>query len=102
MTYGATLRSAPVFERLVVAPVVGPATVLGLLGGVLDLVHPGPSALAGRVAGLCASWVILVAVRLARLPTAALDWSPGPLPLLLPQLIQAEIDHYPRHPGDKT
>jgi competence protein ComEC len=72
-----------VLANLVVAPVVGPATVLGLLGGVLDLVHPGPSALAGRLAGLCASWVILVAVRLARLPTAALDWSPGLVPLLV-------------------
>jgi competence protein ComEC len=72
-----------VLANLVVAPVVGPATVLGLLGGVLDLVQPGPSALAGRLAGLCASWVILVAVRLARLPTAALDWSPGLVPLLV-------------------
>ncbi len=72
-----------VLANLVVAPVVGPATVLGLLGGVVDLLHPGLAAVAGRLAGLCASWVILVAVRLARLPTAALDWSPGPLPLLL-------------------
>ena len=72
-----------VLANLVVAPVVGPATVLGLLGGVLDLVHPGPAAVAGRLAGLCASWVILVAVRLARLPTAAVDWSPGPMPLLV-------------------
>lgn len=72
-----------VLANLVVAPVVGPATVLGLLGGVLDLVQPGTAALAGRLAGLCASWVILVAVRLARLPTAAVDWSPGLLPLVL-------------------
>jgi competence protein ComEC len=70
-----------VLANLVVAPVVGPATVLGLLGGVLDLLHPGPAVVAGRLAGLCASWIILVAVRLARLPTAAVDWSPGLLPL---------------------
>ena len=31
----------------------------------------------GWLAGWCAGWIIAVATQLARLPTAALDWSPG-------------------------
>ncbi len=66
-----------VVANLVVAAAVGPATVLGLLGGVVMLVLPPLGHAFGRVAGLCASWIITVAVHLARLPTAAVDWSAG-------------------------
>jgi len=37
--------------------------------------------LLGSLAGLCAQWVILVALRLAALPSAAVDWSAGPVPI---------------------
>ncbi len=70
-----------VLANLVVAVVVGPATVLGLAGGLLVLVVPRVGALVGWGAGLCASWIVLVATRLAQLPTAAFDWSAGPLAL---------------------
>ena len=66
-----------VVANLVVAAAVGPATVLGLLGGVAMLVLPPLGHACGRIAGLCASWIITVAVHLARLPTASVDWSAG-------------------------
>jgi competence protein ComEC len=66
-----------VAANLAVAVVVGPATVLGLAGGLLMLVAPPLGAACGWGAGLCASWIIAVAVHLARLPTAALVWSTG-------------------------
>ena len=66
-----------VVANLVVAAVVGPATVLGLLGGVAMLVLPALGHACGRIAGLCASWIITVAVHLARLPTASVDWPAG-------------------------
>jgi competence protein ComEC len=65
-----------VLANLVVAFVVGPATVLGLLGGLLVLVLPPLGTACGWAAGLCATWIIVVATRAARLPTAAVDWSP--------------------------
>jgi competence protein ComEC len=72
-----------VVANLAVAVVVGPATVLGLLGGVLVLVVAPVGLLCGRLAGWCAGWIIAVATHLARLPTAALDWGPGVLPVLV-------------------
>ena len=68
-----------VLANLLVAGAVGPATVLGLLGGVVVLAVPALGQACGALAGLCASWIILVATHLARLPTAALDWSTGVL-----------------------
>jgi competence protein ComEC len=66
-----------VVANLAVAAAVGPATVLGLVGGVVVLAVPPAGRACGWLAGLCASWIITVATHLARLPTAALDWSPG-------------------------
>jgi competence protein ComEC len=76
-----------VLANLVVAVVVGPATVLGLVGGLLVLVVPPLGAACGWAAGLCASWIILVATRMARLPTAAVEWSPGGLSIALLTLL---------------
>ncbi len=70
-----------VLANLLAAPVVGPATVLGLGGGVIGLVLPGPARGVGWVAGTCAQWVVLVAQQAAALPTPALDWSTGALGL---------------------
>ena len=72
-----------VVANLVVAAVVGPATVLGLLGGVLTLVQPLVGRSVGWLAGEFAGWIITVATRLARLPNAALDWSSGPVAVLV-------------------
>ena len=68
-----------VVANLLVAGAVGPATVLGLVGGCLVLVAPPLGHACGILAGLCGSWIVLVATRAARLPTAAVGWSPGPL-----------------------
>jgi competence protein ComEC len=76
-----------VVANLVVAVVVGPATVLGLLGGVLMLLVAPAGLACGWLAGLCASWIITVATHLARLPTAALEWAPGVGPVLVLGLV---------------
>ncbi len=64
-----------VAANMVVAPAVGPATVLGLVGGLLMLVFEPLGVLLGRVAGWCAWWIIAVAGRSADLPVAAVGWS---------------------------
>ncbi|MFC7493514.1 MULTISPECIES: ComEC/Rec2 family competence protein [unclassified Nocardioides] len=70
-----------VAANLVVAPVVGPATVLGLGGGLVGLLWPAGGRLLGTLAGWCVSWIILVAGRAAALPVAAVDWGSGALAL---------------------
>ncbi|HEX6149085.1 ComEC/Rec2 family competence protein [Nocardioides sp.] len=60
--------------NLIVAPVIGPATVLGLAGGVLGLVWEGAGRVCGTLAGWCVAWLAAVAARGASLPTAAIDW----------------------------
>ncbi len=63
-----------VAANLLVAPVVGPATVLGLTGGLVGLVSPAAGAVAGTGAAWCVGWIVAVARRGAALPGAALDW----------------------------
>ena len=64
-----------VVANLLAAPAVGPATVLGLLGGCVGLVWPWAGRLLGTVATWCVGWIVEVAHRGAALPTAAVDWS---------------------------
>nr|WP_193609203.1 ComEC/Rec2 family competence protein [Nocardioides lijunqiniae] len=66
-----------VVANLAVAPVVGPATVLGLAGGLVTLVHPPSGRLLGTGAAWCVGWIVAVARRGADLPGAALDWGSG-------------------------
>ncbi|MCW2764510.1 MAG: internalization-related competence protein ComEC/Rec2 [Nocardioides sp.] len=70
-----------VAANLVVAPVVGPATVLGLVGGLLGLVWDPAGRLAGTAAGWCVAWIVEVAHRGASLPSAAVEWGTGFVPL---------------------
>ncbi|WP_246060487.1 ComEC/Rec2 family competence protein [Nocardioides dongxiaopingii] len=63
-----------VVANLLVAPVVGPATVLGLGGGLVALVSDPLGRLLGTAAGWCVGWVVAVARRGADLPLAAVDW----------------------------
>ena len=76
-----------VVANMVVAPAVAPATVLGLLGGLLELGVPALGAVCGRVAGWFGWWIVAVATHLARLPVAAVDWQAGPGSLLLLTLL---------------
>ncbi len=63
-----------VVANLLAAPVVGPATVLGLLGGVVFTVGEPLGRLVAAPAAWCASWIVTVALHSAALPVAALDW----------------------------
>jgi competence protein ComEC len=72
-----------VLANLLVAPAVGPATVLGLAGGLLGLAWPASGSVLGTLAAWCVAWIVLVARRGAALPAAALDWGTGALPLAL-------------------
>ncbi|MGA8255274.1 MAG: ComEC/Rec2 family competence protein [Nocardioides sp.] len=70
-----------VFANLVVAPVVGPATVLGLAGGLVGLVWPAVATVPGTGASLCVGWIATVARAGADIPLAAIGWSKGALGL---------------------
>ena len=61
----------------VVAPAVGPATVLGLAGGLVGLVCGPAGRLLGTAAGWCVGWIVAVAEHGAALPAAAVDWGTG-------------------------
>ncbi|MEJ7831929.1 MAG: ComEC/Rec2 family competence protein [Nocardioides sp.] len=69
--------------NLLVAPAVGPVTVLGLAGGIVGLVVEPLGRGLGSLAGWCAAWIIAVARRGADLPTAAVDWGTGAASLAL-------------------
>jgi competence protein ComEC len=66
-----------VVANLAAAPAVGPATVLGLAGGLVGLVWPAAGAFVGTLAGLCVAWIVAVARHGAQLPTPAVDWGTG-------------------------
>lgn len=69
--------------NLLVAPVVGPATVLGLAGGLVGLVVGPAGRLLGTGAGWCVGWIVLVAETGADVPLAAFDWGSGAVALTL-------------------
>lgn len=66
-----------VLANLAVGPVVGPATVLGLAGGLTGLVWDQLGRIVGTVAGVCVSWIVVVAERGADLPVASVPWGSG-------------------------
>jgi competence protein ComEC len=70
-----------VIANLLVAPVVGPATVCGLAAGLVTLASGPLGQLLGTVAGWCVSWIILVARRGADLPAASTEWHTGAVAL---------------------
>ncbi len=63
-----------VLANVVVAPAVGPATVLGLAGGVVGLAWERGGALVATPGAWGARWIITVARHGAELPTAAVGW----------------------------
>ncbi|MCW2814075.1 MAG: internalization-related competence protein ComEC/Rec2 [Nocardioides sp.] len=63
-----------VLANLLVAPAVGPATVLGLAGGLVGLISDRPARLLGTGAGWCVGWIATVARTGADLPLATLGW----------------------------
>jgi competence protein ComEC len=73
--------------NLLAAPVVGPATVLGLMGGLTTLVWPPAGRILGSAAGWCVAWIVEIAQRGAGLPTPALSWGSGPVALAVLTLL---------------
>jgi len=71
-----------VAANLLAGPVVAPATVLGLAGGLLAVIWPWGGQIVAWPASVCAAWVIAVAERGAGLAGAAIGWS-APWQLLL-------------------
>ncbi|GGF37373.1 membrane protein [Marmoricola endophyticus] len=76
-----------VAANLVAAPVVAPATVLGLGGGLVAVLSEPLGRVPGAVAGWCGRWIIAVAHHAAALPSAAVEWSARPASILLLTLI---------------
>lgn len=71
-----------VVANLLAGPAVAPATVAGLLGGMVALVSVPLSYLPGVVAGACASWILAVGHHAASLESASIAWD-APWQLLL-------------------
>lgn len=63
-----------VVANMAAAPVVGPATVLGLLGGAVGLGSARAGAVVATPAVWCADWIVAVARVGADLPVAAVSW----------------------------
>ncbi|WP_296604560.1 ComEC/Rec2 family competence protein [Nocardioides sp.] len=80
-----------VAANLAAAPVVGPATVLGLGGGLTGLVWPWGGRLLGTLAGWCVAWLVVVATRGATLPAAAIDWGTGASAVIVLTLLVAGV-----------
>ncbi|RYP86538.1 ComEC/Rec2 family competence protein [Nocardioides guangzhouensis] len=64
-----------VVANLLAAPLVAPATVLGLFGGLVGLVVPAAGLALGWLAGACAAGIVAVAHRSATLALPAVEWS---------------------------
>jgi competence protein ComEC len=71
-----------VVANMAAAPLVAPATIAGLVGGLTDLLHGGLALVPGTVAGWCAGGIIGIARLSASLTGAAVPWR-GPWWLLL-------------------
>jgi competence protein ComEC len=66
-----------VLANLLAAPVVAPATVLGVLAALVAPVWPWLAEVLVRFAGPEVDWLILVARQASRVPGAAIDWPAG-------------------------
>ncbi len=80
-----------VVANLLAAPAVGPATVLGLLGGLVGLGVPAAGAAVAAPAVWSAHWIIAVAERSADLPVAAVGWPAGPGALTVLVLLSVAV-----------
>ncbi|MGM1057789.1 DNA internalization-related competence protein ComEC/Rec2 [Saccharothrix sp. Mg75] len=63
--------------NLLVAPVVAPVTVLGVVAAVLAPVHGAAARLVVEVAGPAVWWLVAVGRQAAAVPGAAVDWPEG-------------------------
>ncbi len=68
-----------VLANLMAAPAVGPATVLGLAGGLSALVWDPVGTVIGTAAGWCVGWIVQIAAWGAGLPAPSMRWGSGAL-----------------------
>jgi competence protein ComEC len=77
--------------NMMAAPVVGPATVLGLAGGLVGLVSAPVGRLLAWPASWCVAWIAEVAERGADLPTPAITWGTSVPALILLSVVTLVI-----------
>lgn len=80
-----------VLANLLADPAVAPATVLGLLAGLIGLVSDPAGRLVGTLASWCVGWIVEVAQRCADLPMPSVGWGSGPVALVVLTLVCAAI-----------
>ena len=89
-----------VFANVLAGPLVAPATVAGLAGGLLDLVSAPVARVPGTVAGWCVGLILQVAHVSSSLAGASLGWrAPWWLLIVLVPLVFAVLWRLARHPA---
>ena len=89
-----------VFANVLAGPMVAPATVAGLAGGLLDLVSAPLARVPGTVAGWCVTWILSVGHHAASLAGASLGWrAPWWLLIVLVPLVFVVMWRLARHPA---
>jgi competence protein ComEC len=89
-----------VFANVLAGPMVAPATVAGLAGGLLDLVSAPLAWVPGTFAGWCVTWILSVGHHAASLAGASLGWrAPWWLLILLVPLAFVVMWRLARHPA---
>ena len=78
-----SVSMSAVAANALVAPFVGPVTVLGMAAGAAGVVLPSVGVALGWLAGWCAETIILVAHRAADLPATTLSWPATPLAVMV-------------------
>ncbi len=89
-----------VFANVLAGPLVAPATIAGLAGGLLDLVSAPVARLPGTVAGWCASGILAVGHHASSWAGASLEWhAPWWILIVLVPLVFAMFWRIARHPA---
>ncbi|MGH3936845.1 MAG: DNA internalization-related competence protein ComEC/Rec2 [Pseudonocardiaceae bacterium] len=78
-----------VVTNLLAAPVVAPATVLGVLAAVLGPLHPGAAVAVVQLAGPAVSWLVAVGHHGAAVPDGVMQWPGGAAGAVLLALLVA-------------
>ena len=88
-----------VFANVLAGPLVAPATVAGLAGGLLDLVSAPVARIPGTVAGWCVSVILEISHVASSLSGASLAWrTPWWLLIVLVPLVFVVLWRLARHP----
>jgi competence protein ComEC len=89
-----------VFANVLAGPMVAPATVAGLAGGLFDLVSAPVARVPGTIAGWCVVWILAVGHHAASLAGASLGWrAPWWLLIVLVPLVFVVMWRLARHPA---